>query len=174
MAEFSPVFLALLLSEYYSSAYYHEANSQGFIQIFLWFSAQTKPKATGIFQTREWLLSLIIALVSNICLVMHINICTFTDAKILRFWFNCVQEHALSPSYKSTSEILNFYTYISQAESLWLKIPLCYQATLHCKPYHFLLCTRIPWIFEICTSAMIYEVFLSFSFYFSTEAGNIS
>lgn len=80
MAEFSPVFLALLLSEYYSSACYHEANSQGFIQIFLCFSAQTKPKATGIFQRRDCLLSLITALVSNICLVMYINISTFTDA----------------------------------------------------------------------------------------------
>lgn len=80
MAEFSPVFLALLLSENYNSARYHEANSQGFIQIFLCFSAQTKPKATGIFQRRDCLLSLITALVSNICLVMYINISTFTDA----------------------------------------------------------------------------------------------
>lgn len=46
---------------------------------------------------------------------------------MLRFCiFNviCVQEHALSWSYKSTCKILDFYTYISQAECLWLKF-LC-------------------------------------------------
>lgn len=59
---------------------------------FFCFSAQTKPKATGIFQRRDWLLSLITALVSNICLVMYINISIFTDALILHFGYRCVQE----------------------------------------------------------------------------------
>lgn len=162
MAEFSPVFWALLLSEYSSSVCYHEANSQGFIQIFLWLPAQTKPKATGIFQSGEWLLLLIIASVSSICLVVHISICAFTDAKILHFQCHCVQEHALSP-YKNTCQTSDLYTYISQVESLWLTF-LC--AVRPCYIASHTISYFIPWIFEICISAMIYEVFVSFSFIF--------
>lgn len=81
----------------------------------------------------------------------HQYLC-FHRAKILHFQCHLVHEHPLSQCFKTTCKTLDFYICISH----WLKF-LCAIRQHHIANHPI---SRLPWIFEICTSAMIYEIFV--------------
>lgn len=123
MAEFSPVFLALLLSESYSSACYHEASSQGFILIFLFFCSD---KAQGNWDFPEERLTVVANnsfsqqhMFSDVHQYFYFHRC-FDFA----FWISLCPGIAYSWGPKSPCKTVNFHNYTSQTGHLWTKF-LC-------------------------------------------------